>query len=323
MSKPILLTVNLPFSGFYGSEYSEAVDHAESSWAEYHADESNGETDDDYESAWPAPLRLDLGDLIYRHADYSAAYRDIARDYVAAFDDLAGEAFGMTRPAKRRVWRDGAMTSETYDAASIGMTFESMDSPREYNFSTDRVYGLIPLKVMRELFRRSKAEGHATLAAVVADRFTSRSGFISSYPSDLGDWLAEAGRLQDWDHNALGTLLIAGLRMAGVTFGEGSAYDYESPESRLFESTVGDEGADTAWSNAVDWAAFDSARLEARGEKLADWLEEDADAAKVWIYANGERAAALAAVESSINLDLGEVETRCTETLDMFAGQGA
>lgn len=318
MGKPILLTVNLPFSGFYGSEYSEAVDHAESSWAEYHADENSGATHDDYESAWPAPLRLsdDLGDILYRHADYSAAYHAIARDYVAAFDDLAGEAFGMTRPAKRRVWRDGAMALETYQADSIGMTFESMDSPREYNFATDRVYGLIPLKVMRELFRRSKAEKHVTLAAVVADRFTSYDGFISSYRSHLGDWLAEAGRLQDWDHNQLGTLLIAGLRMAGV--------DLASDETRwsLYESTIGDEGADTAWSNCVDWAAFDSARLEARAEKLADWLEEDPDAAKAWIYENGERASALAAAESSINLDLGTVETRCTETLDLFAEAG-
>ena len=316
MGKPILLTVNLPFSGFYGSEYSEAVDHAESQWVEYHADENSGETDDDYESAWPAPLRLDLGDILYRHADYSAAHRAIARDYVAAFDDLAGEAFGMTRPAKRSVWRDGGMTSESYQADSIGMTFESMDSPREYNFSTDRVYGLIPLKVIRELFRRSKAEGHATLAAVVAERFTSRSGFMSFYPSDLGGWLAESGRLQDWDHNQLGTLLIAGLRMAGV--------DLESDETRwsLYESTIGDEGADTAWSNCVDWAAFDQARLEARAEKLVDWLEEDPDAAKAWIYENGERAAMLAAAESSINLGLGTVETRCTETLDLFAEAG-
>lgn len=319
MTKPILLTVNLPFSGFYGSEYSDAVDHAESTWAEYHADENSGETGDDYESAWPAPLRLDLGNLLYQHADYSAAYHAIARDYVAAFDHLAGEAFGMTRPATRRVWREGGMVSETYAADSIGMTFESMDSPREYNFSTDRVYGLIPLKVMRELFRRSKAEGHATLAAVVAERFTSYNGFISSYRSNLGDWLAEAGRLQDWDHNQLGTLLIAGLRLAGVTFGEGSAYDYESPESQLREMTLGDEGADTAWSNAVDWAAFDQARLEARAEKLADWLESEPDSAKAWIYENGERAATLAAAESSINIDLGVVETRCPETPDMFA----
>lgn len=325
MTRRIMLTVNLPFPGFYESAYSQAIDNEEDSWLEYHTDEQ-GESGPDYEPSWPEPLRLtDLWDLLWRHTNHRDAQRTVAADYVAAFDHLAGEAFGMTVPDVRSRWTwtdDGqsVVTPEPYARPSIGMRFESMDSPREYNFTTDRVYGLVPLKTMRELFRRSKAENHKTLAAVIADRFTSCDGFHSFYPSDLDSWLADAGRLQDWDHNELGTLLIAGLAMAGERFGEGSVYDYESPESRLFEATIGDEGAHTAWSNSVDWAAFDRARAEARAEKLTDWLESDPDAAKAWIRDNGEWAAELADVESALELDAGALRVRCPLTLDMFAG---
>lgn len=326
MTAPRLLTVNLPFPGFFESAYSGAVDHEESQWLEYHA-EDNGETGHDYESSWPAPLSLanELGNIMWPHTNHRTAYRKIAESYVAAFDHLAGEAFGMTVPDTRSKWtwtEDGqsVVTPEPYARPSIGMTFESMDSPREYNFTTDRVYGLVPLKTMREIFRRSKAENHETLAAVVRDTFTSYDGFASFYSPDLDSWLAKAGRLQDWDHNELGTLLIAGLQMAGETFGEGSVYDYESPESRLYESAVGDEGAMYAWESSVDWPAFEAARIEARGEKLADWMTEYPDAAKAWIYDNGERAAALAASVAAVDLDLGTVAVRCPDTPDMFAG---
>lgn len=326
MTAPRKLTVNLPFPGFYESAYSDAIDREESQWLEYHTEE-NGETDSDYESAWPEPLRLnELGDLLWRHADYSAAYRTIAGDYVAALDALAGEAFGLTVPDTRQrwTWNEATgthdITPEPYARPSIRMTFESMDSPREYNFSTDRIYGEIPLKVMREIFRRSKAEGHATLAGIIARRFTSRSGFMSFYPSDLAEWLAKAGPLAEWDHNELGTLFLAGLAMAGEAFGDGSPYDYNTPEGRLYDGTVGSEGAYLAWESCVNWPAFDAARAEARAERLADWLESDPVAAQAWIRDKPTWAAELAAADSAIDLDMGAVAFRCPLTLDMFAG---
>ena len=328
MTAPKLLTVNLPFPGFYESAYSEAVDHEESSWLEY-ATENNGETDEDYESAWPEPLRLsnELGDLLYRHSRYSVAYESIARAYVDAVDHVAGEALEMSRPDTRQKWAlDDAgqyvVTPEPYARPSLRMTFESMDSPREYNFSTDRVYGRIPLKVMRELFKRSAAEGHETLSRVIARRFTSYDGFRSYYPSDLAEWLAKAGRLQDWDHNELGTLLLAALEMSGLDM-DGGCYDYDSFAGQVFDLVAGSDGVHSEWSNCVDWPAFDAARLEARAEKLTDWMESDPDAAKAWIRENGERAAALAAAEGGPDLSDDSVTVRCPWTPDMFAGSEA
>ena len=48
MTAPRKLTVNLPFPGFYGSAYSDALDSEESQWLEYKTDENNGETRSEY-----------------------------------------------------------------------------------------------------------------------------------------------------------------------------------------------------------------------------------------------------------------------------------
>jgi hypothetical protein len=320
MTRALTLTVNLPFPGFYESAYSEAVDREESSWLEYHTEEQ-GETGRDYETHWPEPLRLveGLWSLLNDATDYGAAYRQIARDYVAAFDYHAGEALGLTRRDTRKRYdrAAGNWTAEPYDRPSLGMTFESMDSPREYNFATDRVYADIPLKVMRDLLKRSTAEGHETLAQVIASRFTSRSGFASFYPSDCAAWLAKAGRLQDWDHNELGTLLIAGLTIAGADM---ESRDYWSGFAyEVRESAIGDDGAYQVWSDAVDWAKFDAARIEARAEKLAEWLDDDPDAARAWIAANGDDAATMGDAFAGLDLDGLDVTFRCPLTLDLFA----
>ncbi len=125
------------------------------------------------------------------------------------------------------------------------------------------------------LFRKSKAEEHATLAQVIKERFTSRDGFLSGYRNELDSWLAKP--LRDWDHNELGTLLIAAMRLANV--------DPEESETRnaLYEATCGDEGAYQAWESCVDWPKFEAKRQEARAEKLAEWMESDMDSAsRLW-----------------------------------------
>lgn len=272
------LIINLPFDGFYESLYSEAVDHEESQWIEYRCDDC-GESGPDYEYNWPDELKLtdsELVNLLTDHTDYSAAYLEIAHWYVDAFDHVAGETFGMTRRAKRKAYdlETREFREESYDRPSIGLKFESMSSPREYNFETDRLFAFVSLRIMRELFKRSKAEKHATLAAVIRQRFTSRSGFISHYSNYLADWLAKP--LADWDHNELATLLIATMKAAGFDADDDG-------RERLYYETVGDESAYRAWESAVDWPAFESARREARAEKLAEWRELDAEAAAHWL----------------------------------------
>mgnify|MGYP001343439304 CR=1 FL=1 len=80
------------------------------------------------------------------------------------------------------------------------LKFESLDSPREYNFTTDRIFANIELSDLREALRRvDKSE----LANLAREKFTSRSGFMSFYNPDVNTW----GDLATWDHNQCGTLL--------------------------------------------------------------------------------------------------------------------
>lgn len=234
MTKAIQLLTRLPFEGFYNSIYSDAVDQAEARWVEYECDPHDKER----EAGQPEALRLnetELHDLLFRHTDYSACYHLIARWYVEGFSRVAGEALDL----------------------DLGLAFESMDSPREYNFSTDRVYAHVPLKVVRALFKASKAEDHATLKRAIAESFTSRSGFISHYSNDIEDWVSKP--LTDWDHNELCTLIEASLERVG----------WRDEDLELYYATFGDEGDWRAWEEGVNWPAFEAAREEARDDKLA------------------------------------------------------
>ena len=272
MAKRIRVNVNLPFEGFYESRWSGGIDREEEQYCEGRADEDNGSAED--EARHPEALRLTSGELaglLFRHTDYNAAHLSVARMYVDAFNDVASDELGLP----------------------LGLTFEAMTSPRFYNFETDRVFADVDLKVMRELFRQSKAEGHETLRRVVSERFTSRSGFSSFYANDLDDWLRKP--LRDWDHNELGTLLVASLER--VAAGRDLSWD-------LYEGVAEGEGFYTAWEGAVDWPAYEKAREEARQEKLDDLAETDPE---LWRELAGDETA-LPVV-------------RCPLTLDLFAGQ--
>ena len=318
MTAPRKLTVNIPFDGFYNSLYSDAVDREEEQFAEYHTEERS-EREKDYEAYWPEALRLnarEYGEILFDVTDYSAAYANIARDYAAAFDHVAGATFGFSVKAQRQRYNYETkdFEPEEYRRQSIRATFESMDSPREYNFATDRIYIDVPVSVIRELFKRSKAEKHVTLATVIRERFTSYDGFIAGYSNRLPDWLSKP--LADWDHNELGTLIIAAFRLAGMGDDEF--------RSDLYDATCGSgDGAHSAWDSAVDWPSFERKRMESRAEKLAEWIESDREAFETW-YANNrpdfeEIAAAEPSLFSAFQVT-AELPYRCSETIDMFTG---
>jgi len=82
--------------------------------------------------------------------DYSAVYRRYARAYVDSFAEWLG--------------LDGK--------------FESMDSPREYNFTTDRVYITLTRADVARLWR---GVSRADMTKAAKARFTSYDGFISGY----------------------------------------------------------------------------------------------------------------------------------------------
>ena len=86
--------------------------------------------------------------------------------------------------------------------ALAGVTFIELHSPREYNFTTDRIFVDIPETEVRRMRQELPQE---RFKAAAKERFTSRSGFISFYDPDVDNW----GPLETWDANQVGTLVAA------------------------------------------------------------------------------------------------------------------
>lgn len=233
-----MLLINIPFDGFYDSIYSDEVDHI----AEREAD--NFADDRQTEEGVPPELRLDaqtVASILFDVTDYHAIYAKVAEEYTAAFNEVASELLDVP----------------------LSLTFESMTSPREYNFATDRIFAHIPLATVQALFDKSAADNHATLAACIKERFTSYDGFLSGYDNTLAAWLDKP--LIEWDHNELGTLLVALL-------GDDSDWRMD-----VYYRTTEHEGVYNAWSDGVDWAKFDARVQEHRDELLADLKAADPD----------------------------------------------
>ena len=90
---------------------------------------------------------------------------------------------------------------EYFDLPSV--KFKNLDSPREYNFHTDRIFVTINLKDICKMLLRTDSKVFRDL---VKESFTSRSGFTSHYDPDIDKWDDD---VTTWDHNEIGTLVEA------------------------------------------------------------------------------------------------------------------
>jgi len=88
----------------------------------------------------------------------------------------------------------------------LAVIFEVMVSPKEYNFTTDRIFCKIELTEVTKMFN---AVDKKVLDEAIAANFTSYDGFISFYKNSLDQWPSE---LSEWDHNQVGTLLSVFIR---------------------------------------------------------------------------------------------------------------
>jgi len=89
----------------------------------------------------------------------------------------------------------------------IPMEFEEMISPREYNFTTDRVFVRIPVDAIEKIATEMDDK---ILRETIRKNHSSYDGFISFYADDLDDPLWQKP-VREWDANQLGTLLEAKL----------------------------------------------------------------------------------------------------------------
>lgn len=163
----------IPFSGFYESLWIAALDSEEESLADHLATDC-----EDFDGF--SFLQFDTDDVreaMYSHLNYTgAAWSAMAKAWVEYFAE------------------------ET----SLHVRYTTTISPKEYNFTTDR----IECDISRSTVRYMRATVNAaSLDRVAAERHTSRSGFHSYYSPDVTTW----GRVDNWDANQVETLLIAYL----------------------------------------------------------------------------------------------------------------
>lgn len=227
------VVVQLPFPGFYESWLSSELDNCEERDCEGLADKQE-------EDGIPVELRLDAGDfgeLMWRVADYGKMHQFIAEKWVEVFSNF---------------WCEEG-------EEIIPMEFEKMMSPKEYNFTTDRVFAYIPFSYMEDMLAKVDK---TVLEKFIKDKFTSRSGFSSFYSNDLEDWLEKP--LEEWDHNEFGTLLEA--RFSEFCPDDDKWFYYYLEHIPFYE----------AFDKGVDWA------------KLEELVEEKRDELRQALEAEGE-----------------------------------
>ena len=150
----------IPFGGFYNSILSSEIDQE----LEFICNPEDGYGD--------------IPDEIEREIDWNKVYQNVAKLYVKAFEHWLNDDFNL----------------------SVELSFELMQSPKEYNFSTDRIFAKLSIDDAKAIYEIAKD----LMPEMVKRKFTSRDGFISFYEGDFSEWPKD---IEEWDHNEIGTLL--------------------------------------------------------------------------------------------------------------------
>lgn len=218
------VSVVLPFSGFYNSIWSLDSEHESEA---YNLTESN-----------PGLSESDASDILYRCTTgngYRAAMESVAKDYARGFSHEFADRAGFPLP----------------------LEFEELVSPREYNFTTDRIFARVPVDAFRDIAAAVIADGR--LSAVALERFRARSGFIpfSEYKGgDITQWPADPA---EWDHNMAGCVIAAALP------DESDLDFYETLEGEIYERLSCNGDLCEAFSLTIDWPAVENAIAEELG----------------------------------------------------------
>lgn len=88
-------------------------------------------------------------------------------------------------------------------AFKLELWFDELKSPREYNFTTDRIFVWISTESLKRVFAEVDTPA---LRVKIRENHTSRGGFYSYYTNTLESWPAD---VTEWDHNQIATLLQA------------------------------------------------------------------------------------------------------------------
>jgi hypothetical protein len=164
------LESTIPFDGFYESFISADIEHQIGQQIEWDSDTFDL-NEDEQQILWDS----------YLSVNRSYFYNQIAEDYTNFYIDALNERL---------------------EGFTLKATYKFFTSPREYNFSTDRIFIEIEenhvIDFIKYIIKNYKKE----LEEKIKERFTSRSGFNSFYKNSLDLWAKD---YSEWDHNQIGT----------------------------------------------------------------------------------------------------------------------
>ena len=89
------------------------------------------------------------------------------------------------------------------DWSEIPIEFSTMTSPKEYNFQTDRIFGMVKDSDLKRLHTEFLKGEYSQ--GIVNRNFKSRSGFMSFYDDFCEEW--DTKPLDEWDYNELALLM--------------------------------------------------------------------------------------------------------------------
>ena len=198
------LESTIPFDGFYESFISADIEYQMGQQIEWDCDIYD--------------LNESEEEILYNNylsVNTSYFYNQIAEDYTNLYIDALNERL---------------------KGFSLTANYKCFESPREYNFKTDRIFIEIEenhaVDFIKYLVKNYKKE----LEKKIQDMFTSRSGFISFYKNSIDLWTKD---FKEWDCNMIGTCF--------ELFDFDELHFYESlSETIIFNlgNTLGQEGID-------------------------------------------------------------------------------
>ena len=202
------LESTIPFDGFYESFISDDIDHQIGQQIEWDTDIYDL-NEDEQQVLWDNYLDINR----------SYFYNQIAEDYTNFYIEI------LNRRLK---------------GFELKATYKFFTSPREYNFSTDRIFIEIgenhAIDFIKYIIKHYKKE----LEEKIKQRFTSRSGYWSHYKNTLNSWTQD---YSEWDCNMIGTCFeLFDLEEEDINY---SLREYLS-ERIMFNlgNTLGQEGID-------------------------------------------------------------------------------
>lgn len=143
--------VFFPFEGFYNSRHDDEIDHT-------------------FESLWLEDMDSEQGEKLFREIDWGMVHRLYSIEYVNWLQQFLAEDRDCFLPT---------------------LTFFQLESPREYNFTTDKIIAALDYMDWRYLCGLFDEQRMSTLLDAF---FTPCDGFIPFYSRDIDQWMTPAER---------------------------------------------------------------------------------------------------------------------------------